>query len=101
MEDREIIGNTTTTPNPCPDWAQKDDAKADYIKNKPETLPNPRSLIFTGAVTGIYNGSEETIIEINTLKGDPGDDYVLNDDDITEIANRALELMEQAEDMSV
>ena len=32
---REIIGNTTATPNPRPDWAQTNPAKADYIKNKP------------------------------------------------------------------
>ena len=31
----KIIGNTTATPNPRPDWAQTDAAKADYIKNKP------------------------------------------------------------------
>lgn len=31
----KIIGNTTATPNPRPDWDQTDAAKADYIKNKP------------------------------------------------------------------
>lgn len=31
----KIIGNTTATPNPCPDWNQTDKTKADYIKNKP------------------------------------------------------------------
>ena len=35
---REIIGNTTATPNPRPDWKQTDETKADYIKNKPENL---------------------------------------------------------------
>ena len=30
-----IVGNTTVTPYPHPDWAQDDDKKADYIKNKP------------------------------------------------------------------
>lgn len=32
----KIIGNTTATPNPRPDWTQEDSTKADYIKNKPE-----------------------------------------------------------------
>lgn len=32
----KIIGNTTATPNPRPDWNQTDSTKADYIKNKPE-----------------------------------------------------------------
>ena len=31
----KIIGNTTATPNPRPDWAQTDETKADFIKNKP------------------------------------------------------------------
>lgn len=32
----KIIGNTTATPNPQPDWNQTDETKADYIKNKPD-----------------------------------------------------------------
>lgn len=32
----KIIGNTTATPNPRPDWNQTDETKADYIKNKPD-----------------------------------------------------------------
>ena len=32
----KVIGNTTATPNPRPDWNQTDPAKADYIKNKPD-----------------------------------------------------------------
>ena len=34
----KIIGNTTATPNPRPDWDQTDTTKADYIKNKPVIL---------------------------------------------------------------
>lgn len=34
----KIIGNTTATPNPRPDWLQTDETKADYIKNKPAVL---------------------------------------------------------------
>ena len=32
----KIIGSTTTTPVPRSDWAQTNEAKADYILNKPE-----------------------------------------------------------------
>lgn len=32
----KIIGNTTVTPYPRPDWNQTDENKADYIKNKPD-----------------------------------------------------------------
>lgn len=35
----KIIGNTTATPNPRPDWNQTDETKADYIKNKPKVDP--------------------------------------------------------------
>lgn len=34
----KIIGNTTATPNPRPDWNQTDSSKADYIKNKPSNV---------------------------------------------------------------
>lgn len=33
---RVIVGNTTATPTPRSDWAQTDETKADYIKNKPD-----------------------------------------------------------------
>ena len=35
-DESTIVGNTTATPNPQPDWAQTDVTKADYIKNKPD-----------------------------------------------------------------
>ena len=34
----KIIGNTTATPNPQPDWNQTNETKADYIKNKPDII---------------------------------------------------------------
>lgn len=34
----KIIGDTTATPNPRPDWNQTDETKSDYIKNKPLPL---------------------------------------------------------------
>ena len=34
-EETTIIGNTTATPYPRPDWNQDDPTKPDYIKNKP------------------------------------------------------------------
>ena len=38
----------------------------DYAKKKdvPTKLPNPKRLNFTGAVTGIYDGSEALTVEI-------------------------------------
>ena len=37
-DEEVIVGNTTATPNPLPDWNQTDETKADYIKNKPAIL---------------------------------------------------------------
>ena len=54
----KIIGNTTATPNPRPDWAQTDSTKADYIKNKPE--------VYFGETDGeevAYNGECEDIVK--------------------------------------
>ena len=50
----KIIGNTTATPNPRPDWNQTDSTKADYIKNKPTIIDN-----FSEDENGelLYNGN--------------------------------------------
>ena len=52
----KIIGNTTTTPMAIPDWNQKDEMKADYIKNKP-ALPDDIADLTA------------TITELNYMKG--------------------------------
>ena len=39
-----IVGNTTATPNPQPDWEQSNPAKADYIKNKDAFIARIESL---------------------------------------------------------
>lgn len=49
----KIIGNTTATPTPRPDWNQTDETKADYIKNKP-TIINKFSEDESGNL--LYNG---------------------------------------------
>ena len=52
-----IIGNTTTTPRPKPDWNQTDETKADYIKNKPD-------------IAGMISGSiEETLEDFSPENG--------------------------------
>lgn len=40
----------------------------DELLDKPDTLPNPKGLIFTGAASAYYDGSEEVSIEIPTQK---------------------------------
>ena len=46
----KIIGNTTATPNPRPDWNQTDETKADFIKNKPNVVTTTGGTI-TGNLT--------------------------------------------------
>lgn len=66
----KIIGNTTATPNPRPDWAQTDETKADYIKNKPVA-----GKIFTTEV----NNNVLTVKHNDTIceKGDKGEPGVV------------------------
>jgi hypothetical protein len=54
----KIIGNTTATPNPRPDWAQTDPTKADYIKNKPD-LSNVGNYTNTTPTTITVGGIEK------------------------------------------
>ena len=46
----------------------------DYVKKKdiPTNLPNPNPLIFTGAATGSYDGSEALTVEIPSGGGGGG-----------------------------
>lgn len=61
----KIIGNTTATPNPRPDWNQTDPTKADYIKNKPSTLAIE---ITDGVLTLTQNNfTYKSFIDNNTL----------------------------------
>ena len=51
----KIIGNTTATPNPRPDWNQTDSTKADYIKNKPAVLTTADSELSETSENPIQN----------------------------------------------
>jgi hypothetical protein len=62
----KIIGNTTATPNPQPDWNQTDEKKADYIKNKP-TVVGEKGDPFT-----YEDFTEEQLAELKGEKGDQG-----------------------------
>jgi hypothetical protein len=55
----KIIGNTTATPNPRPDWAQTDETKADYIKNKPSVA---------NAIKGFASGNPIRLDDVSPLE---------------------------------
>ena len=51
---KRIIGNTTATPMPVPDWNQTNPNKADFIKNKP-TIPVVDSALSRTSTNAIQN----------------------------------------------
>lgn len=59
---REIIGNTTATPNPRPDWNQTDATKADFIKNKPDLN------VFANSLKGTTSGEAISITDISPVE---------------------------------
>ena len=60
----KIIGNTTATPNPRPDWNQTDETKADFIKNKPTILTEEDvvELIGVNGGTGSTGGGMSIVV---------------------------------------
>ena len=63
----KIIGNTTATSNPCPDWNQTDSTKADYIKNKPgfiyyDTIINNQDEFNTMIVSDTWNDAKNILL---------------------------------------
>lgn len=60
----KIIGNTTATPNPRPDWNQTDLTKADYIKNKPSVKKGDGdgSFIANDIEHNIATGTNQVVI---------------------------------------
>lgn len=86
----KIIGNTTATPNPRPDWEQTDTTKADYIKNKPTILTEEDvvNLIEENGSTGTYTNTEPLINDLGGIKATNhanGFDNVSINDLITEL----------------
>lgn len=83
---REIIGNTTATPNPRPDWNQDDSTKADYIKNKPKILNEEEILELIGDRDGdIYiqaDWAETDDTKTTYIKNKPD---IPTDEDIIEL----------------
>ncbi len=71
----KIIGNTTATPNPQPDWNQTDPLKADYIKNKPTSIGGGASTTHYEGILGIDGDAVDDIFQSKV----PGGGYVTGD----------------------
>lgn len=48
------------------DWNETDESSDSYIQNKPISMKNPNSIVFTGAVETSYDGSSTITVEIPT-----------------------------------
>ena len=59
----KIIGNTTATPNPRPDWNQMDDTKADFVKNKPAVNAGE------GKDSVVINNTSNQVVTTNSVAG--------------------------------
>ena len=99
----KIIGNTTATPNPRPDWNQTDETKADYIKNKPEILTEA-DVVELIVANGGAGGDGPTVINVqadwaqtNSSKSDyiknkpfDGIDHVLDTNSANPVSNKVI-----------
>lgn len=65
----KIIGNTTATPNPRPDWNQTDPTKANYIENKPEIVDNLDSDSSEAVLSAAQGKVLKQLIEENPSAG--------------------------------
>lgn len=95
----KIIGNTTSTPNPRPDWNQTDETKADYIKNKP-AIPNvdqnysaksvnaQSGIAVSEAIASMVDSAPETLNTLNELAEALGDDPNFATTVATQIGNK-------------
>ena len=58
----KIIGDIAGVPNPKSDWAQNDERKADYIKNKPDLD------VFSNALKGTASGEVVSITDVSPIE---------------------------------
>ena len=74
----KIIGNTTATPNPRPDWTQTDSTKADFIKNKPTlgALAAKSTVAKTDLATDVQKSLNKADSAIQSVEGLATENYV-------------------------
>ena len=71
------------------------DKQIDYeaLANKPNSLPNPNKIKFTGSVVAEYDGSSEVTVDIPNGGSEEQDAQIqTNTNDISELKNKTSEL---------
>ena len=69
----KIIGNAVGTTTPRANWAQTDERKADYIKNKPVAFSDAETIVeLNGTVLTVTTPSGTTSSDLKGEKGDSG-----------------------------
>ena len=89
----KIIGNTTATPNPRPDWEQTDATKADYIKNKPilGTLSGKSEVVKDDLALDVQTSLDKADTAIQSIEGLATEIYV--DTKIADMVDSAPETL--------
>lgn len=82
----KIIGNTTATPNPKPDWNQTDENKADYIKNKPTILSEEDIAQLIAENGGSGSSIDPAILQRKLELWQPNTEYKVGDVVVEQLA---------------
>lgn len=96
----KIIGNTTATPYPRPDWNQDDSTKADYIKNKPDLggIAGKSKIDRDDLNSDIQESLDKADTAIQSIDGLATEDYV--DEKIADIVNSAPEALDTLSELA-
>lgn len=96
----KIIGNTTATPNPSPDWMQIDEAKADFIKNKPTlgALSSKSEVAKDDLASDIQASLNKADTAIQSIEGLATETYV--DEKIADMVNAAPETLDTLNELA-
>ena len=96
----KIIGNTTATPNPSPDWMQIDEAKADFIKNKPTlgALSSKSEVAKDDLSSDIQASLNKADTAIQSIEGLATETYV--DEKIADMVNAAPETLDTLNELA-
>lgn len=96
----KIIGNTTATPNPRPDWNQTDETKADFIKNKPSigAIAKKDEITKTDLTSDVQASLDKADTAIQSIDGLATEIYV--NEKVANIVNSAPETLDTLNELA-